>query len=141
MLLDGSQIFVPEPAALGPPSLDVGQDACPTHNGLFAPIPCGGDRPKNVPERLRHRYAGPWTTDRPINRFSFLTLRAEMRSRYLSTVASSSLLTVLAAGLAGEDYVHRGVAERAWLRWLHRLACNEPRGPDDVCRLWGNVRA
>jgi hypothetical protein len=37
---------------------DVGQDARPIHNGLFAPIPCGGDRPKNVPERLRHRYAG-----------------------------------------------------------------------------------
>jgi hypothetical protein len=25
---------------------DVGQDARPIHNGLFAPIPCGGDRPK-----------------------------------------------------------------------------------------------
>jgi hypothetical protein len=53
---------------------DVGQGACPIPNGLFAPILCGGDRPKNVPER-RHRYAG--LTDRPINRFSFLTYGPE----------------------------------------------------------------
>ena len=36
----------------------VGQDARPIHNGPFALIPCAGDRPKNVPERLRQRYAG-----------------------------------------------------------------------------------
>jgi uncharacterized ParB-like nuclease family protein len=58
MLSDGGQIFVPGQQLLVHRSCDVGQDACPTHNGLFAPIPCGGDRPKKVPERLRHRYAG-----------------------------------------------------------------------------------
>jgi transposase len=47
----GRQLLVHRPC-------DVGQDGRPIPNRLFAPIPCGGDRPKNVPEHLRHRYAG-----------------------------------------------------------------------------------
>jgi hypothetical protein len=56
---------------------DVGQDARPIHNGsgLFAPIPCGGDRPKKCAGTPPAPLCWPWTTDRPISRFSFLTLR------------------------------------------------------------------
>jgi hypothetical protein len=42
----GGQIFVPGQQLLVHRPRDVGQDARPIHNGLFAPIPCGGDRPK-----------------------------------------------------------------------------------------------
>jgi hypothetical protein len=38
---------------------DQGQDARPIHNGLFAPIPCGGDRPKKMPRNASGTsYAG-----------------------------------------------------------------------------------
>ncbi len=52
MLSDGGQIFVPGQQLLVHRPCDVGQDACPIHNGLFAPILGGGDRPKEVLERL-----------------------------------------------------------------------------------------
>jgi hypothetical protein len=57
------------------PALDIGQYARPIDNGLFAPIPCGGDRPKNVPERLRHRYAGRGQLTVLSAVLAFLTLR------------------------------------------------------------------
>jgi hypothetical protein len=56
MLSDGGQIFVPSQHLLVHRPCEVSQDAYPTHNGRCAPIACGGDRPKNVPESLRHRY-------------------------------------------------------------------------------------
>jgi hypothetical protein len=47
----GQQLLVHRPC-------DVGQDTGPIHNGLFAPIPVVAIAPKNVPDRLLHRYAG-----------------------------------------------------------------------------------
>jgi hypothetical protein len=44
-LLARNDIWPPSESICRP----VGEDACPTHNGLFAPIPCGGDRPKIYP--------------------------------------------------------------------------------------------
>jgi hypothetical protein len=70
----GGPIFVPSQQLLVHRPCDVGQDARPIHNGVFAPPPCGGDRPKSTgtpPPRL----CGPRTTDRPTSRFSLLTLR------------------------------------------------------------------
>jgi hypothetical protein len=58
VLSDGGQIFVPGQQVLVQRPCDVGQDACPTHNGLFAPIPSWWRSPQKCTERLRHRYAG-----------------------------------------------------------------------------------
>jgi hypothetical protein len=79
MLSDGGQIFVPSQQLLVHPPCDVGQDARPIHNGVFAPIPCGGDRPKKCTGTPPAPLCWPWTTDPPISRFSFLTLRGQER--------------------------------------------------------------
>jgi hypothetical protein len=47
----------------------------PIHNGLFAPIPDGADRLKKCTGTPLAPLCWPPTTDRPISRFSFLTLR------------------------------------------------------------------
>ena len=67
----GSQIFVPGQQLLVHRLCEVGQDARPIHNGLFAPIPCGGDRPKKCTETPPAPLCWPPTTDRPISRFIF----------------------------------------------------------------------
>jgi hypothetical protein len=74
----GGQIFVSGQQFLVHRPCDVGQDARPIYNGLFAPIPCGGDRPKKYTGTPPAPLCWPWTTDRPIIRFSFLTLRGIM---------------------------------------------------------------
>jgi hypothetical protein len=57
----GGQIFVPRQQLLVHRPPYVGQDARPIHNG--PPAPTLGevvvDRPKTVPDSLRHRYADP----------------------------------------------------------------------------------
>ena len=59
----------------------------PIHNGLFAPIPCGGDRPKKCTGTSPAPLCWPWTTDRPISRFSFLTLRDGREAIWLTPAA------------------------------------------------------
>jgi hypothetical protein len=72
----GQQLLVHRPC-------DVGQDARQI-DGLFAPIPCGGDRPKKCTGTPPAPLCWPWTTDRPTSRFSFLT--APRRSHTLCGV-------------------------------------------------------
>src|SRR5712671_7632554 len=80
----GGPIFVPGQQFLVHRPCDVGQDARPIHNGLFAPIPCGGDRPKKCTGTPPAPLCWPWTTDR----FSFLTLRGRSIMKKRSFVAS-----------------------------------------------------
>jgi hypothetical protein len=69
----GGQIFVPGRQPLVHRPRNVGQDARPIHNGLFAPIPVVAIAPKNVPERLlqsatfsRGMAEGPWRRRRKL---------------------------------------------------------------------------
>jgi hypothetical protein len=71
----GGQIFVSGQQLLVHRPCEVGQDARPIHNGLFAPISCDDDRPKKYTGMPPAPLCWPWITDRPISRFSFLTLR------------------------------------------------------------------
>jgi hypothetical protein len=91
MLSDGGQIFVPGQQLLVHRPCDVGQDARRIHNGVFAPIPCGGGRPKECTGTRPAPLCWPWTTDRPISRFSFLTLRDRGRADLSAEPADSNI--------------------------------------------------
>jgi hypothetical protein len=75
----GGQIFVPGQQLLAHRPCDVGQDARPIHNGLFAPIPVVPIAKKKMYRNTSGPLCWPWTTDRPFSRFSFLTLRSPLQ--------------------------------------------------------------